>query len=635
LSEQADFEEVWETLIRTGVRQRWSQRDTITPGAYATPGSDAGEAEVSLPPPLLSETQEIAALPQLSVAHPQEHTGADLEVREELGKGGMGQVLLATQHSLGREVAIKRLLKSDRSHIAALLREARIVGGLEHPNIVPVHALGRDDDGRPLLVMKRIEGKRWSQILRSKDDPTRLGSAVLDRNLSILKDVCNAVHYAHSKGVVHRDIKPDNVLIGEFGEVVLVDWGVAARLDEPHEEGLALGTPAWMSPEMVQGEAPSIASDVYLLGASLHAVLTGMARHKAANIHGVMLSAYRSSPYDYPPEVPQELAEIANRACHRDPDRRHESAMAFRRALEAWEAHRSSHQLATAAQARLEHLRRELQVSTPDLRRVIDTAASARFGLRQALEAWPDNPAAIAALQETLGVLIPWEIKAGEAEAARAALDELLELVPESDHARYAALEEQVDHEVRRVRALAKLGQELDWSVQSGWRAAFLMVYTGSALFLGAVVIAAVRLGFIPLDLRLGFFTTIAVSLWMIMMLSAGRKRLLANVAGQRIMFAVLVTSCVMCLHRGVAWAIDAPFHATTLTDLMILATASGIGAVGISLRLFWVMAMLVVITVAAAAWPGWAFELAVSSLGLAGLLMTILFWPSGSVRKG
>ena len=163
---------------------------------------------------------------------------------------------------LTREGPRPRRLRDPRAsaHIEALLREAVITGALEHPNIVPVHMLGRDEDGHPVLVMKRIQGQLWSELL---------GKASLDRHLEILKDICNALHYAHSRGVVHLDLKTQNVLIGEFGEVSLLDWGIARRLSDP-APGVMLGTPAYMASEMVSGEKLTPLTDVYLLGSTLH-----------------------------------------------------------------------------------------------------------------------------------------------------------------------------------------------------------------------------------------------------------------------------------------------------------------------------------------------------------------------------
>src|SRR5262249_2783401 len=158
--------------------------------------------------------------------------------------------------------------------LGGLLTEAVITGSLEHPSIVPVHALGCDDAGRPVLVMKRIEGVCWRGMARDEHPP---GWAAIDAagggrrtaHVANLMAVCNAMHFAHRRGVVHRDLKPGNVMIGSYGEVYVVDWGIAARIEAGPSPVALVGTPAYMAPEMVWGEAHRVdaRTDVYLLGA--------------------------------------------------------------------------------------------------------------------------------------------------------------------------------------------------------------------------------------------------------------------------------------------------------------------------------------------------------------------------------
>ena len=197
---------------------------------------------------------------------------ADLVARGELGRGGMGVVLRAEQRSLERDVAVKTTDVSDERAARALVREGRLMGGLEHPSVVPVHALGMGAAGRPLLVMKRVEGVTWRTLLR---DPEHEGWKPLlgghqDRlraHVEILAEVCRALAFAHDRGVVHRDVKPENVMIGGFGEVYLLDWGVALRLRDRETDAIALvGTPGYLAPEMISGNPEEVdaRTDVYL-----------------------------------------------------------------------------------------------------------------------------------------------------------------------------------------------------------------------------------------------------------------------------------------------------------------------------------------------------------------------------------
>jgi serine/threonine-protein kinase len=163
---------------------------------------------------------------------------ADVDVLEPIGKGGMGQVELVRQRCLQREVALKRLrvdLRPDPADAQALVREALHAGALEHPNIVPVYLLGRDEQDLPVLLMKRVSGTEWLSLIEDPDHP-RWAELPADRvafHLDVLRQVCNAVHYAHSRGLLHRDVKPANVMLGRYGEVYLLDWGLSVALDEP------------------------------------------------------------------------------------------------------------------------------------------------------------------------------------------------------------------------------------------------------------------------------------------------------------------------------------------------------------------------------------------------------------------
>src|SRR5437868_3599967 len=185
-----------------------------------------------------------------------------------IGKGGMGEVIAARDEQVGRDVAIKRMRAAapgDRA-IRRFLREASIQGRLEHPAIVPVHELGRDDDGLPFFVMKKLSGTTLGKILPDAEARARVG---LQRLLRAFSEVCLAIELAHVRGIVHRDLKPENILLGDFGEVYILDWGVAKIIGEDDDgefadlhsdsgmhatrAGTAIGTPGYMAPEQAEG----------------------------------------------------------------------------------------------------------------------------------------------------------------------------------------------------------------------------------------------------------------------------------------------------------------------------------------------------------------------------------------------
>ncbi|NUQ11600.1 MAG: serine/threonine protein kinase [Gemmatimonadaceae bacterium] len=223
-----------------------------------------------------------AALGRLreSLDHPD--AGDRYEVHDLLGRGGMGAVYRATDRVLQREVALKVLaIELDQSEaVRRLEREARVLAQLEHPGIVAVHDAGRLADGRPFYVMRLVRGRRLDELA-----PAEGRGQLLRRFLA----VCDAVSFAHSRGVIHRDLKPGNVMIGEFGEVLVLDWGVAklaggpadaasariAPTEEHTGDGIAVGTPGFMAPEQASGRLADVdaRADVYGLGQLLRGLL--------------------------------------------------------------------------------------------------------------------------------------------------------------------------------------------------------------------------------------------------------------------------------------------------------------------------------------------------------------------------
>ena len=207
---------------------------------------------------------------------------------EVIGRGGSGEVVLAHDLRVGRDVAIKRLRAPHPSEDekTRFLREARIQARLEHPAIPPVHELGTDDDGRPYFTMKRLAGVTLTMMLQ---DP----APHRQRLLRAFADVCLAIEFAHSRGVVHRDLKPSNVMLGDFGDVYVLDWGLARMVGEAVAEVVSsdidsldlhpsalLGTPGYMAPEQLQHAAEAgRPADIYSLGAILFEILAGEPVH--------------------------------------------------------------------------------------------------------------------------------------------------------------------------------------------------------------------------------------------------------------------------------------------------------------------------------------------------------------------
>ena len=292
-------------------------------------------------------------------------------VKGEHGRGGIGRVLVAHDEHVGREIAIKELIPEQQGDpgnppgqppaavAARFMREARVTGQLEHPNIVPVYEVGRRDDGTLYYTMKLVRGKNLAEALRECGD--------LAERLRLLPhyvDLCNAIGYAHSRGVIHRDIKTDNVMLGEFGETVVLDWGLAKvrgekdigvrelergiRLYQGADagktvDGRAIGTPAYMSPEQADGRVEDIdeRSDLWSLGAVLYELLTGRPPFEGVNafeIIGKVLSDPIEPPRTLDPEIPPELASVCDKALQRDKDARYQKASGLAEEVEAYQS---------------------------------------------------------------------------------------------------------------------------------------------------------------------------------------------------------------------------------------------------------------------------------------------------------
>ncbi|MBU1409977.1 protein kinase [Myxococcota bacterium] len=288
-------------------------------------------------------------------------------VQRELGRGGMGRVLLVFDDRIKRSVALKEMLTAEMaesgrksgasSRMNRFLREVRLSGHLEHPSIVPVYDMGESGD-QAFYTMRYLQGASFAAALKA--------CSTLDQRLLTLpnfRDVCNAIAFAHSKNVIHRDLKPDNVILGDFGETMVVDWGLAKMQGDSHEVdlrlaeeirhlqedddagktqfGTTIGTPAYMAPEQAMGQLDRIdhQSDIYSLGAMLYELLTGAPPFAGGAVAKVLLRVVTEAPRpvrELVPEAPAELCAIAEKALQKDKQDRYATCSEMTRDLTAY-----------------------------------------------------------------------------------------------------------------------------------------------------------------------------------------------------------------------------------------------------------------------------------------------------------
>jgi WD40 repeat protein len=297
-------------------------------------------------------------------------TTSRYRVAHRHARGGLGEILVARDEVLHRDVALKVLQPGraqDRDSRSRFLREAHLTGQLEHPGVVPVYGLGQLGDGSPVYTMRLIRGdtfleaaQRFHAAVPSGRSPAWRGQGfrqLLQRFLS----VCDTIAYAHSRGILHRDLKPSNILLGEYGETLVVDWGLAkavapvaeaeadsaaaapgpAASEGETQDGAVVGTPAYMPPEQAVGDWARVgtASDIYGLGATLYLLLTGQAPFQDLQLRDVLDKVRRG---DFPPprqvnrHVPPALEAVCLKAMARRPEDRYPAARALAGDLERW-----------------------------------------------------------------------------------------------------------------------------------------------------------------------------------------------------------------------------------------------------------------------------------------------------------
>jgi serine/threonine-protein kinase len=586
----------------------------------------------SLPPTRPADTAGKRALAALSHI-----TGDRLQLAETLGQGGMGIVHLGTQVALGRKVAVKTLRPEHRSEQTAvqLLREAWITGALEHPNVVPVYDLGLDPEGHPYIVLKRIEGARWADLMRDEAHVSkRFGQDLLEWNLSILLSVMSALSFAHSRGIVHCDLKPDNVMIGEFGEVYVLDWGIAVslrddgsgRLPLAHVKREVCGTPCYMAPEMITGAPLSARTDVYLLGGILFEIACGRPPHDGATVREVMSSALKSNPR-FEDGVEPELVRICRRALNADPDARFENAQQLRLALQGFLQRRGSALLAREAEQRLQRLQ-EMLTAGGERVAVYNLFGECRFGFQQAVKSWRDNAAAHDGLLRATTAMIDYELAAGDPKAARLLAGSLPSLPPEVGR-RIDAAQAEWEKAAAARKKLEELGS--DWDPNVGRRTRLLLSSLAGILWTLTPLAFPLRpfyhtyLGMMTAPALLLLFT-VAVGVW-------ARDSMTKTAINRTLLFStVLLMVAQIALHGG-SWITRMPIAISQSLDLFVWFCFSGLLALTLDARLFIPSVGYLAGFLLACRWPAATFPI-MSATNLLLTVTMVKLWGKGIVVR-
>jgi formylglycine-generating enzyme required for sulfatase activity/tRNA A-37 threonylcarbamoyl transferase component Bud32 len=418
-------------------------------------------------------------------------TEPGLELLEPLGEGGMAVVFRARQRRLARAVAVKQVrAELGPEAQGRFFAEAMITARLDHPNVVPVHDLVNGEHGTLSLAMKLVRGRGWDRLLHPADDADRIAAGGLDTeaHLEILLQVANAVAYAHERGIAHCDLKPANVMVGEFGEVLVMDWGLAVDFRErsarelgdellPHRSALRhpCGTPLYMPPELALGMGSRVGpwTDVFLLGAILHEILGGRPPNAGDSLEAILRHAARGPDVSLPAQTPEPLRALCLHALRPVIGERLGSAPAFVTELKSWLKHRESLSLTAEARALLE--RQETAEGHAGRATRYEAIAGAIAGCRQARLLWADNPEAGPLELQARVAMCGAAVRAGDLGLAR---EQLVHLPVGPDADRLGA---EVAEAERRVARAAQWGR---WTRRGLYASAAAV---GAALILALV----------------------------------------------------------------------------------------------------------------------------------------------------
>lgn len=590
----------------------------------------------------------VTRLPQLDIAD--DGKAAELSIFGTLGEGGMGVVESAWQHSVGREVAIKKLRSgagdTESKSALALAREGWATGALEHPNVIPVYEMGRDEDDQPRIVMKKVEGTSWRQMI---DEPAAApdwfdASDPLRMHLEVFIEVTHAVDFAHDRGVIHRDLKPENVMLGDFGEVYVLDWGIAAAIDGDASGRLLdvddidrpEGTPAYMAPEMVDPDEFSIDvhTDVFLLGAILYEILTGEPPYRGKTVYQIMIDAFRCRPPEFGDGVPARLAEICRRAMAREPDERYQGVAPLRRAVQDYLRYRRAERLAAEGDGALRRMEwlcaRESDGESVDDRQLHNALGRCRFAYEQALEIDSGNERALRGLQRALETMAERALDDGAHRAASMFIADLPRSNPSLSH-RLQRLHDELEHQQQDYEKLRKLERSVDQELGRFSRAKGVALIGAfiTALAIVASVFVEPRLADEGLDYTVKFGYQFALVFGVGAVVLFARTRFFDNQVNRQLFVGTWILFAVGLLQNASGYFAGLEVWPVLSSETLLYAGGATLMAVFFDRRVFWPGVPFYLLAIAGSIWPEYAVQMNPVANIVAFMTIVYLWWPS------